>query len=114
MITGRPCGAIDQHAEIELALDLQAFFDQHAADDATFGARLVRDERHADHLLRETLRFGGRLASLTPPPLPRPPAMNLGLDDHDIPAEPLGDGRSILRIGCHLAARNGYTEPCED
>ena len=74
MMTGRRGGAIDEDAQIELAIDLEPFLDQHAADLPAFGAGLVRDERHADHLLRQLLGLLGDLASLTPPPLPRPPA----------------------------------------
>jgi hypothetical protein len=37
---------------VQLARHLQAFLDEHARDDAPFGAGLVGDERHADHRAR--------------------------------------------------------------
>jgi hypothetical protein len=38
------------------------------------GPSLVRDQGHAQNLARRLLGFSGVAASLTPPPLPRPPA----------------------------------------
>ena len=54
--------AIEHDAQIQLARHLQPFFDQHAPDDAPFGAGLMRDERHADHRARELLGVLGRFA----------------------------------------------------
>ena len=75
MITGRSRRAIEHDAEIQLALDLQPLLDQHAPDLLPFGTGLMRDERHAEHLARRACSASsGLLTSLTPPPLPRPPA----------------------------------------
>ena len=50
MMTGRSRARSSSEAEVELARDLQAFFDQDARDDAAFGPGLVRHERHAEHV----------------------------------------------------------------
>ena len=72
---GRADGAVHEHAEVNLALDIEPFFDQHAADDAALWARLRRDELHAQNLLRRVPRLLRPIcATFTPPPLPRPPA----------------------------------------
>jgi hypothetical protein len=49
-------------------------FDQQALHHAPFGPGLVRDQPHADDLAREVERLAASFATLTPPPLPRPPA----------------------------------------
>ena len=48
---GRAHRAIDENAEIKFALDVEAFFDQQAANDAPFRARLRRDEIHSEDAL---------------------------------------------------------------
>ena len=68
-------GAIDDDAQIKFLLDAHALLDQHAPDRAAFGPGLVGDQIHADDLVGKFLGFRGTVgASLTPPPLPRPPA----------------------------------------
>ena len=57
MKIGRADGAVHEHAEIKFALDVQAFFDQQAADNAAFFAGLRRDERHAHDLSGESGGF---------------------------------------------------------
>ena len=55
----RADGAVHQHAQVDFALDIEPFFDQHAADDAAFRARLRGDELHAQDLLGERGGFFG-------------------------------------------------------
>ena len=72
---GRAGRAVDQNAQVKLALDVEAFFDQQAVHDAAFFARLRRDQLHAQDVLGERRRLRRPIcASFTPPALPRPPA----------------------------------------
>ena len=67
--------AIDDQAEVELARDVEALLDVEPTHLLAFGAGLVRDELHAEHLLGDLARLGAPpFTTLTPPPLPRPPA----------------------------------------
>ena len=75
--------AIDQDAQIELALDLQAFLDEHASDLPALRAGLVRDERHPDHLFRQPLGFVGRFRQLDAAALAAAAGMDLRLHDDD-------------------------------
>ena len=62
-------------AEVELARDVEALLDEQALDLLALGAGLVRDQLHAEDLLAAASRVAAApLATLTPPPLPRPPA----------------------------------------
>src|SRR5437660_10061996 len=56
--------AIHENPDIEFLLDRQSFFDQQAAYNASFGARLVRDERHAQHPGGEIAGFLDRFGNL--------------------------------------------------
>ena len=114
MMTGRPAARSISDAQIQLALDLEPFLDEHASDLPALGAGLVRDERHADHLLREPLGFVGRLGQLDAAALAAAAGMDLRLDDDDAAAEPLGDGLGIMSGEGDFAARNGHAESRED
>ena len=113
MMTGRRGRAVDQDAQIELALDLEPFLDEHAADLLALGAGLMRDQRHADHLLRELLGFVGRLGDLDAAALAAAAGVDLRLDDGDVAAEPLGGVDRFGRRERHLAARHGNAEARE-
>ena len=114
MTTGRRRRAIDQDAEIELALDLEPFLDQHAADLLAFGAGLVGDQRHPDHLLRELLDLVERPGDLDAAALAAAAGVNLRLDDATcVAAEPAGDLGGFGRRERHLAARHGDAEARE-
>jgi hypothetical protein len=52
--------AIDDHGEVELALDVEPLLDEQAAHLLPLGAGLHRDELHAEDLLGELARLGGR------------------------------------------------------
>ena len=95
--TGRSRRAVDDDAEVELALDVKPFLDEHAADRPAFGPGLVRDERHAEHrLARWSPRASGPFTTLTPPPLPRPPAWICALTT-TMPPPSVGRGRLAPR-----------------
>ena len=96
MKTGAPDGAIDEDAEVEFALDVQAFFDQQAADDAAFFAGLRRDELHAENLPGERLRLRrGDVASFTPPRFAAAAGVNLRFHHDDRSAQALRPRRAL-------------------
>ena len=75
MMTGASGGAIEHDAQIQLARNRQALLDQQPRHVPALGAGLVRDQGHADaSALASVSASAGFFASLTPPPLPRPPA----------------------------------------
>jgi hypothetical protein len=100
-------GAVEQQAQIELALHLQAFFDQHASDDAPLGPGLMRDQRHAEHLDCEVLGLVGRLGQLDAAALAAAAGVDLRLDDHDRAAETPCNFGGLGRREGHFAARHG-------
>ena len=79
--------AVDQHAQIQLAFDLEPFLDEHTSDLPALRTGLVRDERHPDHLFRQALGFIGRFRQLDPAALAAAPRMDLRLHDDDAGAE---------------------------
>jgi hypothetical protein len=67
-------GAVGQRGDVVFLLDVGAFLDQQAAHLLAFGAGLVGDQLHAEDLPAYWRTSSSDLATLTPPPLPRPPA----------------------------------------
>src|SRR5688572_29537917 len=110
---GRCRRAIDEDAEIELAVDVEPFLDEYAADLLAFGAGLMRDQRHADHLLRELFDLVDRFGNLHAAALAAATSVNLCLYDGTATTEPL---RRIDRFGRgerNFAARDGNAEARE-
>ncbi len=56
MTATRPEAAVDDDAEVELARDVDALLDEQALDHLAAGPGLVRDELHAEDLLRRLAR----------------------------------------------------------
>jgi hypothetical protein len=86
--------AVERDAEVELLVDIQRFFDQHLPDDLPRGAGLVRDQVHADDLLRQRDRLVRVLGELDAAALAAAAGVDLGLDD-DASAEVL---RRLARL----------------
>ena len=86
---------------------------EHAADLLALGSGLVRDQRHADHLLRELLDFVGRPGDLDAAALAAAAGVNLRLDDGHAAAEALGGVDRFGRCERNLAARDGNAEARE-
>jgi hypothetical protein len=106
---GAGAGAVDDDAQIELALDLHPFLDQHPAHLLAFGPGLVRDQGHPQHVLRQLLGLADRAGHLHAAALAAAAGMNLRLDDTDLAAEAARDvGRFTGRKG-HFAARHGHS-----
>ena len=77
-------GAIHQDAEVEFALDVEAFFDQQALDDAAAGAGLHGDEIHAEHVAGDVGGFVGRARELYAAAFAAAAGVNLRFDDDDV------------------------------
>src|SRR5207237_6991904 len=80
--------AVDHETEIQLALDLESPFDEHALDLLALRSGLVGDQVHPDHLLRRGLRVIGSCHDLDAAALPASTGVNLRLDDNGAAAEP--------------------------
>ena len=107
--------AIDDEAEVQLARDLEALLDEHAADDPALGPGLVRDERHAEHGLRGGARGVRALDDLDAAALAAAAGVNLRLDDDRAAAELDGGGRaSSIGVNATLALGHGHAERLED
>jgi hypothetical protein len=72
--TGLPVRTVEGHRDVELARDLGRLLDENLLHLLPFGAGLMGDELHAEDLPGVRRGLFGEGASLTPPPLPRPPA----------------------------------------
>jgi hypothetical protein len=107
-------GAIDEHAQVELAADRDPLFDEHARDHPAFGPGLVGHERHADHVARDAGGLVGALGELHAAALPAPARVNLGLDDDRAASEAAGDLPGLVSGERDLAAGHGHTEPREE
>ena len=107
-------GAVHQDAEIEFALDVEAFLDQQAAHDAATGTGLRRDQVHAQNLRGQLRRFVGGTRQLHAAAFAAAAGMDLRLDHHDRRAELLGDLARLFGAGHHLAARRGNAEAAEN
>ena len=67
-------GAVEHDAEIELAIDGRGLFDQQPLHLLALRAGLVRHQLMPRMFLACSSASSRVLATLTPPPLPRPPA----------------------------------------
>ena len=64
MITGRDDGAVEQHGQVELLLDVRRGGDEQLADEPALRAGLLGDEHVAQHGLGLLANFLRRLAQL--------------------------------------------------
>ena len=99
-------GAIDEDAEVEFALDVEAFFDEHALDDASAGAGLHGDEIHAEHGAGDVGGFVGRVREFDAAGFTAATGVNLRFDDDDGSAEALSGGAGFFLAEGDFAARS--------
>src|SRR2546423_3416974 len=78
--------AVEHDAEVELFLNRQPLLDQERAHLAPFGAGLVRDEFHAEHLARDLLSLVGRAREFDAAALAATARVYLRLDDNQFRA----------------------------
>ena len=87
-------GAIENDAQVQLALDAEPLLNEDALDNLAFRAGLVGHQPHPDHVGR---RLPGSVRSfhdLDSAALATAASVNLGLDDHRSTTEPGGGGTS--------------------
>jgi len=73
-------GAVEDDAQVELALDGQSFFDQEALDDAAFGSGLMGDQLHAQNFFSGGAGFLGVFDHLDASTLAASAGVDLGFD----------------------------------
>ena len=105
--TGCSLDAIDDEAEVQLALDLQPLLDEHAPDYLPFGPGLVGHERHAEHSLGGRSRLLRTLGDLDAAAFAAAAGMNLRLDDRHAAAEAVGDSLRVSRVEHDFARGTG-------
>ena len=110
----RANSAVNQNAQIQLALDVEPFFDQQAANDAALRARLRRDQLHSENALGMRRRFVGRFRELHAAAFAAPAGMNLRFHHHDRRAKPLRYRAGFVFFEDHLAARHWNAKFRED
>ena len=106
--------AVDDHADVQLVLDVGAFLDEQPAHLLALGAGLVRDQLHAEDLRRRVSHSSIERASLTPPPLPRPPAWICALTTQTGPPSVLRGLDRLVDGERRDAPRHGHAELRED
>ena len=80
--------AIDENAEIEFALDVEAFFDENALDGAAAGAGLRGDKIHAEHVRSDVRGFIRRVSELDAAGFAAAAGMNLRFHNDYAGSEP--------------------------
>ena len=100
-----PAVAVDDRAQVELALHREPLLDVQAPDLLPLVARLVRDELHAEDLLRRARApLGAALGDLDASALAAAARVDLRFDDDDLA---LGLVSEALRGGFRLVDREG-------
>ena len=108
-----PGRAVDEHGDVQLALDGGLLFDEDAADELALGAGLRRDESHADDLGRGALGLVRRVGELDAAALAATAGVDLRLDDDGL-ADLLRDRSRVPGSRCDAAARDGDAVLGED
>ena len=106
--------AIDDHADVELLLDVGAFLDQQTPHLLPLRAGLVGDELHAEDLIRQLAHFGNRLAEFDAATLAAAAGMDLRLDDPYRSAQRFGRLDRFVDRKNRNAARRRDAEPAQD
>ena len=114
MKTGAAGRAVDENAEIKLALDVEALFDQQAPDDAAFFAGLRRDQLHAEDLFGQGCGFIRRFRELHAAGFAAAAGVNLRFHDDNLGSQALRHRARVVRFENHFAARHGHAEFRED
>ena len=97
--------AIDHKADIQFLLDVSAFFDQQAVHLLAFRASLVRDELHAEDLVRVFTNLFQRLCDLHAATLATATRVDLSLHDPYRAAELFSGLDRVIHREDRLAAR---------
>ena len=111
---GASHAAVEHEAQIQLALNREALFHQHARHDAPVGTGLVRLERHADQVAGDALGLIDAPGQLDAATLAAAAGVDLRLDDDRAAAEALGDLGGLGGREGDLPAGHGDTMARED
>jgi hypothetical protein len=106
--------AVDDEADIQFLLDVGAFFDQQAVHLLAFRARLVRDQLHAEDLVRVFAHLLERLRDLHAAALAAATRVNLSLDDPHRATELFRHLDGLVHRERRLAARYRDSEFPQD
>ena len=107
-------GAVGHQGHVQFVLDVGAVFDVQAANLLAFGARLVRDQLHAQDLFSQLLDVVDGLGNLHAAALATATCVDLGLDHPHGAAELLCSFHGFLHRESGNAARNGHTKLTQD
>jgi len=103
--------AVERDAEVQLAIDVERLFDEHLPHLAAFGAGLVRDEGHPDHLLGQVGCFVRVLRELDAAAFAAAAGVDLRLDDHASAELFRGRARVLRRVDDDAARRRDSVPP---
>ena len=106
--------AVEDDAEVELAVDVAALFDVETANEAAFGAGLVGDERGAEDSGRMFADLRKRASQLDAASLAATAGVNLRLDDPERAAQLLRGSHGLIDGEGGDAARSPDTELLEE
>ena len=106
--------AIDQHGEVELALDGGAVLDIEAVDFLAVRAGLVRDQRHAEHAGRLFLHVVDGFDHLDAAGFAAPAGVDLRLHHPDRAAQLFGAFDRLIDGERRHAARHRHAEFAQD
>ncbi len=99
--------AVDEHAEVNLALDVGSGLHVDPVHGQPVGTALVRGQARAEHGLGVRLDLLRRPGELDAARLAAAAGVHLGLDDPERAAERLGDGPRLARARRGAALRHG-------
>src|SRR6266704_2801849 len=97
--------AIDEEAEIKFALDVEAFFDEQALDDAAGGAGLRSDQLHAENVAGEIGGLVGGTRQLHAACFAAAACVNLGFNDDDSDVRP----QTVRRFARFFSGEDDFT-----
>ena len=107
-------GAVDDHRDVELLLDVGALLDQQPAHFLARRIRLVRDELHAEDLAGLSAHFVDGARDLDAAALAAAAGVDLRLDDPHVAAERRGRGHRLVDGERRNAARRRHAVPAKD
>ena len=102
-------GAVDEQAEIKFALDVEAFFDEHALHDAAGGAGLRRDELHAQDVAGDVGGLVGGARELDAAGFSAATGVDLRFHDANTRLQALRGFASFFLGESNFAARGSHT-----
>jgi hypothetical protein len=100
-------GAVHEDAEVEFALDVEAFFDEQALNDTAAGSGLHSNEVHTEHGAADFGGFIGRMREFYTAGFAATTGVDLRFNNDDWSAEALGGGAGFFLAESDFAAGSG-------